>query len=137
MNLIDKSAKISNFTNIYGATIGNNCFIGPFTEIQCGVIIGSRCRVQSHSFICEGVIIEDDVFIGHGVMFSNDKFPKANNPNWICQETVVKKNASIGNGCTILPGVEIGENALIGAGSVVTKNVPSGQVWFGNPAKSK
>lgn len=108
--------------NLYSCEIGDNSFIGPFVEITSGVKIGKNCRIQSHSFICNGVIIEDDVFIGHGVIFTNDKNPRANNKNWKLEKTYVKKGASIGSNATILP-VTIGEYSLIGAGAVITKDV--------------
>lgn len=134
---------IRQFVNAYGCTIDDNTQVGPFTEIQTGVHIGKNCKIQSHSFLCEGVTIEDEVFIGHGVIFTNDKLPKATNKDgslqtnedWQCLKTIVKKGASIGSGATILPGVTIGMNALVGAGSVVTKNVADGITVIGNPAK--
>lgn len=134
---IGKGTKIYGFTNLYGCEIGDNCMIGPFVEIQKEVKIGNNVRVQSHSFICTGVIIEDDVFIGHGVMFINDRSPSvktAREGTWKLERTLVKRGASIGNNATILP-VTIGENALIGAGSVVTKDVPPNTIVVGNPAK--
>jgi len=128
--------------NLYDCEIGSDTFIGPFTEIQEGVVIGERCKISSHSFICSGVRIENEVFVGHGVMFINDRLPRSCNPNgslegaddWTCEETVVKKGASIGSNATILCGITIGEGALIGAGAVVTKDVPAGEIWVGNPA---
>jgi acetyltransferase-like isoleucine patch superfamily enzyme len=121
------------FVNLYGCEIGDNSFIGPFVEIQSGVIIGKNVRVQSHSFICTGVTIEDDVFIGHGVMFVNDLYPpQFEDKFW--KKTVIKRWSSIGNNSTILP-VEIGEKAIVGAGSTVTKNVPPNSIVAGNPAK--
>lgn len=119
--------------NIYSQDIGEDTFIGPFVEIQKGAKIGRRCRIQSHTFICSGVTIGDDVFIGHGVMFVNDKYPKVGQ-EWEELPTVVENGVSIGSGAVILP-VVIGANALVGAGSVVTKNVPWGAVVKGNPAK--
>lgn len=129
--------------NLYGCIVGDHCFVGPFVEIQRGVVIGKRCKIESHSFLCEGVTIEDEVFVGHGVMFTNDKFPRATNPDgrpqtdddWTCLPTVVKKGASIGSGATILPGITIGERAMVGAGAVVTKDVPAGTTVVGNPAR--
>jgi acetyltransferase-like isoleucine patch superfamily enzyme len=118
--------------NIYSDEIGEDTFIGPFVEIQKGARIGRRCRIQSHSFICDGVTIGDDVFIGHGVMFTNDLFPRANR-EWILSYTFVDDWVSIGNNATILP-VRIGRNALIGAGSVVTKDIPDNTIVKGNPA---
>jgi UDP-2-acetamido-3-amino-2,3-dideoxy-glucuronate N-acetyltransferase len=129
--------------NIYGCTIGDESSVGPFVEIQAGVIIGKRCKIQSHSFICEGVTLEDEVFVGHGVMFTNDLYPRSTNPDssfkegddWTLVETLVKKRAGIGSNATILAGVTIGENAIIGAGAVVTKNVPDYAIVVGVPAK--
>jgi acetyltransferase-like isoleucine patch superfamily enzyme len=115
--------------NLYGCEIGNNSFIGPFVEITRGVIIGKNCRIQSHSFICGGVIIGNRVFIGHGVMFTNDKYPKANNKNWILEKTLVGNDSSIGSNSTILP-VRIGKNVLIGAGTVVTKDVADNTIVY-------
>lgn len=134
---------INDFVNLYGCTIGNNTKIGPFVEIQKNAFIGSDCKIQSHTFICEGVTIEDQVFVGHGVMFTNDIFPKAANENGVLQSeadwevvpTLIKKNASIGSNATILCGIKIGYNSIIGAGSVVTKDIPDNVVAAGNPAK--
>src|SRR3979409_1980744 len=128
---LGKGTKIFNFVNAYGCSIDDNSNIGAFVEIQKGVFIGKNCKISSHTFICEGVHIEDDVFIGHGVMFTNDLFPRATNTDgspqtesdWSVVETKVKKGASIGSNATILCGITIGENALVGAGSVVTKDV--------------
>jgi acetyltransferase-like isoleucine patch superfamily enzyme len=119
--------------NLYRCTIGKNCMIGAFVEIQEGVVIGNNCRIQSHSFICNGVIIEDNVFIGHSVCFTNDLYPGIGK-KWDKKTTLVKSGASIGNNATILP-VEVGRNALIGAGSVVTRSVPDNATVKGNPAK--
>jgi UDP-2-acetamido-3-amino-2,3-dideoxy-glucuronate N-acetyltransferase len=129
--------------NLYGCTIGAETKIGTFVEIQKGAHIGAWCKISSHSFVCEGVTIEDGVFVGHGVMFTNDIHPRAVNEDgslqddsdWQVIETRVKKHASIGSGATILPGVTIGEGAMIGAGSVVTKNVPNNVTVVGNPAR--
>jgi UDP-2-acetamido-3-amino-2,3-dideoxy-glucuronate N-acetyltransferase len=137
------NTRIFNFVNAYGCSIDDNSKIGAFVEIQKGAFIGKNCKISSHSFICEGVHIEDNVFVGHGVMFTNDLFPKATNADgsaqteadWKVIETVVKKGASIGSNATILCGITIGENALIGAGSVVTKDVPPNTVVAGVPAK--
>src|SRR5689334_5433869 len=134
--------KIYSFVNAYGCEIGDESRIGAFVEIQKGVKIGRRCKVSSHSFVCEGVTIEDNVFIGHGVMFTNDKYPHATNPDgtpqteadWKVIPTVVKQGASIGTNATILPGLTIGENALVGAGAVVTRDVPDGATVAGVPA---
>ena len=130
--------------NLYGCTIGGMTSVGPFVEIQEGVVIGRSCKIQSHSMICEGVTIEDSVFVGHGVMFTNDKFPRSTNEDgslqtksdWTLTPTLVKMGASIGTGATILPGVTIGRNALVGAGSVVTRDVEDFQIVYGNPATS-
>lgn len=135
--------KIFAFANLYGCEIGDETKVGAFVEIQKGAIIGNRVKISSHSFICEGVTIEDEVFIGHSVIFINDRFPRATttsgtlqtNQDWECIPTIVKRGASIGSNATILCGVIIGEHALVGAGSVVTKNVPPGAVVAGNPAR--
>ncbi len=140
---LGKNTRIFNFVNAYGCSIDDNSKIGAFVEIQKGAFIGKNCKISSHSFICEGVHIEDNVFIGHGVMFTNDLFPRATNAdgspqteaNWTVIETKVKKGASIGSNATILCGITIGENALIGAGSVVTRDVPPNTVVAGVPAK--
>ncbi len=140
---LGKNTRIFNFVNAYGCTIDDNSKIGAFVEIQKGAFIGKNCKISSHSFICEGVHIEDNVFVGHGVMFTNDRFPRATNTDgspqteadWKVIETTVKKGASIGSNATILCGITIGENALIGAGSVVTKDVPPNTVVAGVPAK--
>ena len=140
---LGKNTRIFNFVNAYGCSIDDNTKIGAFVEIQKGAFIGKNCKISSHSFICEGVHIEDNVFVGHGVMFTNDLFPKATNSDgsqqteadWKVIETIVKKGASIGSNATILCGITIGENALIGAGSVVTKDVPPNTVVAGVPAK--
>ena len=133
---IGKNVKIPfpDLVNLYECEIGDNSFIGPFVEIQKGVIIGKDSRIQSHAFICEGVIIGDSVFVGHGVVFTNDLFPVANDPNWKLKKTLVKSKVSIGNNATILP-VELGEGCLIGAGAVVTKDVLAHSIVVGNPAK--
>ena len=131
------------FVNLYGCTIGDNSRIGTFVEIQKNAHIGRNVKVSSHSFICEGVVIEDNVFIGHNVSFINDKYPRATNPDgtpqspadWSLVPTQVKRGASIGTSATILCGVTIGENAIVGAGSVVTSDVPAGAVVAGNPAR--
>jgi acetyltransferase-like isoleucine patch superfamily enzyme len=136
-------ARVFGFTNLYGCEIGADTRVGTFVEIQKGAKVGARCKISSHTFICEGVTIEDEVFIGHGVMFTNDLFPRATNPDgrpqteadWQCLPTVVKRGASIGSNATLLCGITIGEGALVGAGSVVTKDVPAGAVVAGNPAR--
>jgi UDP-2-acetamido-3-amino-2,3-dideoxy-glucuronate N-acetyltransferase len=120
--------------NLYECTIGDNTFIGPFVEIQKGAVVGKRCRVQSHTFICEGVAIGDDVFIGHGVVFTNDLYPVANDPGWELKKTRIKNKVSIGNNATLLP-VTVGEGSLIGAGAVVTRDVDGHTVVAGNPAR--
>ena len=140
---LGKDVRIYDFTNLYGCEIGDDVKIGTFVEIQKGSKIGNRCKVSSHTFICEGVILEDDVFIGHNVTFINDRYPRATNgagqlqteSDWNCVATLVKRGASIGSGATLLCGITVGENALVGAGSVVTKNVPAGAVVAGNPAR--
>jgi acetyltransferase-like isoleucine patch superfamily enzyme len=140
---LGKNTRIFNFVNAYGCSIDDNSKIGAFVEIQKGATIGKNCKISSHSFICEGVHIEDNVFIGHGVMFTNDLFPRATNPDgsaqteadWKVVETIVKKGASIGSNATILCGITIGENALVGAGSVVTRDVAPNTVVAGVPAK--
>jgi UDP-2-acetamido-3-amino-2,3-dideoxy-glucuronate N-acetyltransferase len=141
--ILGKDVVIRDFVNIYGCTIGDETMVGTFVEIQSGVVIGKRCKIQSHSFLCEGVTLEDEVFIGHGVMFTNDKSPRATNTDgslkhggdWEVKPILVKKRAAIGTNATILPGVTIGEGALVGAGAVVTKDVPDHAVVAGNPAR--
>jgi len=140
---LGQGVKLNAFTNLYGCEIGDETKVGTFVEIQKGAKIGKRCKISSHTFICEGVTIEDFVFVGHGVMFTNDLYPRAANADgslqtdadWKCVPTVVKKGASIGSGATILCGITIGEGALIGAGSMVTKDVPAHTLVAGNPAK--
>jgi len=132
---IGKGTKIYDFVNAYDCSIGNKSKIGTFVEIQAGVEIGNNCKISSHTFICSGVRIKDDVFIGHNVTFINDKYPKTNNKKWKLMKTVVEKGASIGSSATVLGGVIIGKGALIGAGSVVTKSVPADSIVMGNPAK--
>ncbi len=128
--------------NIYGCQIDDDSTVGPFVEIQSGVMIGKRCKISSHSFLCEGVTLEDEVFVGHGVMFTNDIYPRSTNPDgtmkggddWELVETRIKKRAGIGSNATILAGITIGENAIIGAGAVVTKDVPDYAIVVGVPA---
>jgi UDP-2-acetamido-3-amino-2,3-dideoxy-glucuronate N-acetyltransferase len=140
---LGEGVRIFDFTNLYGCEIGDQTKIGTFVEVQKGARIGRRCKISSHTFICEGVVIEDDVFVGHGVMFTNDRYPRAVNPNgelkgeedWTCTPTLVKKGAAIGSNATLLCGVTVGENALIGAGAVVTHDVPPHAVVAGTPAR--
>ncbi len=142
---LGKNVKLSKFINLYGCTIGDNTKIGAFVEIQKNAVIGKNCKISSHTFICEGVTIGNNCFLGHGVMFINDNYPRATNPDgslegeadWVERfvETNVEDNVSIGSNATILGKVTIGKGSLIGAGSVVTKDVPSYQIWAGNPAK--
>ena len=140
---LGQNVKLSKFINLYGCEIGDESKIGAFVEIQKNASVGKRCKISSHTFICEGVTIEDNVFIGHGVMFINDSYPRATaadgnlqtEADWKVERTVVKKGASIGSGATILSNVSIGENAIVGAGSVVTKDVSAGSIVVGNPAK--
>lgn len=137
------NVRIYSFTNLYGCEIGDDTKIGTFVEIQKGVRIGRRCKISSHTFICEGVIIEDEVFVGHNVTFINDLYPRATNAegalqteaDWECIPTRVKRGASIGSGATLLAGITVGEHALVGAGSVVTRDVPPWTVVAGNPAR--
>lgn len=140
---LGKGVRIFGFTNLYGCELGDDVKVGTFVEIQKGVRIGSRCKISSHTFICEGVTIEDEVFIGHNVTFVNDRYPRATNgsgrlqseADWVCVPTVVKRGASIGSGATLLCGITVGEGAVVGAGSVVTRDVPAFSVVAGNPAR--
>jgi acetyltransferase-like isoleucine patch superfamily enzyme len=140
---LGQNVKLSKFINLYGCEIGDETKIGAFVEVQKNAKVGRRCKVSSHTFICEGVTIEDDVFIGHGVTFINDTYPRATNSDgalqtdgdWKVELTLVKKGASIGSGSTILSRVTIGENAIVGAGSVVTKDVPANAIVAGTPAR--
>jgi acetyltransferase-like isoleucine patch superfamily enzyme len=140
---LGRDVAIYHFVNLYGCDIGDESKIGSFVEIQKGVKIGSRCKISSHSFICEGVTIEDEVFIGHGVKFINDIYPRATNAagavqseaDWAVEPTFIRRGASIGTNATILGGVTVGERAIVGAGAVVTRNVPAGATVAGNPAR--
>jgi acetyltransferase-like isoleucine patch superfamily enzyme len=141
--ILGENVKIYDFVNLYGCKIGDNSKIGTFVEIQKGSKIGKNCKISSHTFICEGVTVEDDVFIGHGVTFINDKYPRATNgsgglqteDDWICVPTRIEKGASIGSGSTLLCGITVGQNAIVGAGSVVIAEVPANAIVAGNPAK--
>ena len=140
---LGNNVRIHDFVNLYGCEIEDNTKIGSFVEIQKGVKIGKSCKISSHSFICEGVTIEDQVFVGHHVVFINDRYPRAVNQDgelqteadWTMERTVVKRGASIGSGAVILCNITLGENAIVGAGSVVTKNVPANAIVAGNPAR--
>ena len=140
---LGKDVKLSKFINLYGCEVGDETKIGAFVEIQKNARVGRRCKISSHTFICEGVTIEDEVFVGHSVTFINDSYPRAttgegelqSEQNWKVETTVVKRKASIGSGATILSNVVIGENAIVGAGSVVTRDVPPNAIVVGNPAK--
>lgn len=140
---LGRDVVICAFVNLYGCDIGDDTKIGTFVEVQKGAKIGDRCKISSHTFVCEGVTIESEVFIGHGVTFINDRYPRATTAtgalqttaDWNCQSTVVRRGASIGSGATLLGGITIGENAIVGAGSVVTKDVPPNTTVAGNPAR--
>jgi acetyltransferase-like isoleucine patch superfamily enzyme len=140
---LGKNVKLAQFVNLYGCEIGDETKIGAFVEIQKNARVGVRCKISSHTFVCEGVTIEDNVFVGHNVAFINDTYPRATTPDgelqterdWKVDPTLIKKGASIGSGATILCNVTVGENAIVGAGSVVTKNVPANTVVAGNPAR--
>ena len=140
---LGRDVKLSKFINLYGCTVGDETKIGAFVEIQKNATVGSRCKISSHTFICEGVTIEDEVFIGHSVTFINDSYPRATTESgglqtesdWKVEKTLVKAGASIGSGATILSNVTIGERAIVGAGSVVTRDVPAGAIVAGNPAR--
>ena len=140
---LGRDVRLGDFVNLYGCTIGDETKIGPFVEIQKNAFIGKRCKIQSHTFICEGVTIEDEAFVGHGVMFTNDKYPRATadsgslqtEADWKVIPTVIKRRASIGSNATILCGVTVGEEAIVGAGSVVLHDVPAKTIVAGNPAK--
>lgn len=140
---IGKNTKIWNFINLYGCIIGSDCKIGSFIEIQKNVVIGNKVKIGSHTFICENVKIEDEVFIGHHVVFINDKYPRSVNDNgelkkdedWESLKTIIKKGASIGSNATLLAGITVGKNSIVGAGAVVTNNVPDNVIVVGNPAR--
>jgi len=140
---LGEGVKLSRFINLYGCEVGDNTKIGAFVEVQKNAKVGKRCKISSHTFICEGVTIEDNVFVGHGVTFINDSYPRATAPNgalqtekdWKVEPTLVRTGASIGSGATILANITIGENALIGAGSIVTRDVPANTIVAGSPAR--
>jgi acetyltransferase-like isoleucine patch superfamily enzyme len=140
---LGRGVVIRDFVNLYGCRVGDETRVGTFVEIQKGARVGARCKISSHTFICEGVTIEDEVFVGHGVMFINDRRPRATRPDgtpqteedWTLERTVVRRGASIGSNATILCGVEVGERATVGAGAVVTRDVPAGATVVGNPAR--
>ena len=140
---LGRDVKIYGFVNLYGCRVGDETRIGTFVEIQKGATVGARCKISSHTFVCEGVTLEDEVFVGHGVMFINDRVPRATSADgapqteddWTLERTVVRRGASIGSNATVLCGLEIGERAVVGAGAVVTRSVPAGAVVAGNPAR--
>lgn len=140
---LGRDVRIYGFVNLYGCEIGDETTIGTFVEVQKGATIGKRCKISSHTFVCEGVTIEDEVFVGHGVTFINDRYPRATNnsgrpqteADWNCQRTIIKRGASIGSGATLLGGITVGQSAIIGAGSVVTTDVSAHSTVAGNPAK--
>jgi acetyltransferase-like isoleucine patch superfamily enzyme len=140
---LGENVKLSKFVNLYGCEVGDNTKIGAFVEIQKNATVGSNCKISSHTFVCEGVVIEDNVFIGHSVTFINDLYPRATTgdgqlqteADWSVERTIVKRGASIGSGSTILAKVTIGENAIVGAGTMVTKDVPANTIVAGNPAR--
>ena len=141
--ILGQNVQLADFVNLYGCRIDDGSKIGPFVEIQKNAFVGKNCKIQSHTFICEGVTLEDEVFVGHGVMFINDKYPRSTTPagqlqtgaDWKVVPTLVKKKASIGSNATILCGVTVGEEAIVGAGSVVTEDIPGRVIVAGNPAR--
>ena len=141
--VLGRGVRLHRFVNLYGCTIGDETRVGTFVEIQRGARVGARCKISSHTFICEGVTLEDEVFVGHGVMFINDRLPRATRADgapqteedWKLEPTLVRRGASVGSNATVLCGVEIGERAVVGAGAVVTRSVPAGAVVAGNPAR--
>jgi len=141
--ILGNRVKLYSFINLYGCRIGDDSKIGAFVEIQKGAVIGARCKISSHSFLCEGVTLEDEAFIGHGVKFINDRFPRAtrsdgrlkNDDDWIVTPTIVHYRASIGSGVVLMCGVSVGAEAIVGAGAIVTKDIPTRQIWIGNPAR--
>ena len=141
--ILGRDVQLYAFVNLYGCRVGDETRIGTFVEIQRGASVGARCKISSHTFVCEGVTIEDEVFVGHGVMFINDRLPRATRPDgspqaeedWTLERTVVRRGASLGSNATIMCGVEVGERAVVGAGAVVTRSVPPGAVVAGNPAR--
>ena len=141
---LGRNVRISGFVNLYGCEIGDETKIGAFVEVQKGAKIGPRCKISSHTFICEGVTIEEGVFVGHNVTFINDRYPRATTANgqlktetdWHCERTFIKRGASIGSGATLLGGITVGKNAIVGAGSVVTRDVPTNAIVAGNPAET-
>jgi UDP-2-acetamido-3-amino-2,3-dideoxy-glucuronate N-acetyltransferase len=140
-----RNVVVRSFTNLYGCRIGDNTQVGPFVEIQRGVIVGANCKVESHAFICEGVELEDEVFVGHGALFTNDKFPRATadsgelkaEEDWALLRTIVERGASLGSGSIVLGGVRIGAGAIVGAGAVVTRDVAAGETVTGVPARAR
>lgn len=140
---LGERVRLSPFVNLYGCEVGADTRIGAFVEVQRGATIGQRCKISSHSFVCSGIVIEDEVFVGHGVVFINDRFPRASNPDgspqqegdWRLETTVVRRGASIGSGAIVMCGVQIGEGAMVGAGALVTRDVPPQALVAGNPAR--
>ena len=140
---LGKNVRFSGWANLYDCKLGDDVLVGPFVEIQCDVVIGDKVKIQSHAFICSGVVIEDEAFIGHGVMFTNDRYPRSTNrdgqlkgdDDWTLERTIIKRRVSIGSNATIICGITIGENTIIGAGSVVTKDMPANAAVAGVPAK--